>query len=75
MSDLRTEHELSDAIVKRTSLGLRAPTDAREMERALELLPRLQTEAHALLEENRRLRRELVDANARLANAAPPSGE
>jgi len=60
LSRMRTERELTDAIVTHASTPLPRPTDLDEIRRAIELLPRLQTETRALLEENARLREELA---------------
>jgi protein disulfide-isomerase A1 len=60
LSHHRTERELTDAIVTHASTTLERPADLEEIRQAIEMLPRLQSETRALLEENARLRAELA---------------
>ena len=60
LSHLRTERELSDAIVAHASTPLQRPADLHEIRQAIELLPRLQQETRGLLDENARLREEIA---------------
>lgn len=63
LSHLRTERELSDALVTHTAgteAPLRRPVDLDQLSEAIELLPRLQRETQLLLEENARLRAEIA---------------
>jgi hypothetical protein len=67
LSHLRTERELSDALVAHTAdsaAPLRRPVDLQELGEAIELLPRLQREMQLLLAENARLRSQLAQARS-----------
>lgn len=60
LSHLRTERELTDALVRHSGGQLKRPANLDEIQKAIDLLPRLQSETRALLEENARLRDELA---------------
>ena len=68
LSELRTEAELSDAIVQYSSLPrLERPLETGRLQEMLGHLPLFQQQAQALLSENTRLRAELAEARRQMA--------
>ena len=70
LSAMTTEGELSDAIVQYASKPLAKPTNADQLQTALEMLPRFQAEAQKLMAENRKLRTQLAEARRQVEVAA-----
>jgi len=66
LSHLRSTAEMSSAVLQHASTQLSRPLNPAELGRLLELLPALQTHAQQLLEENDRLRDEVMALRAKL---------
>lgn len=59
LSHLRTDAQLTQAVLEQTRLPLTRPTDVAHLREAIDALPELQRAARALLGENERLRQQL----------------
>ena len=69
LGHLRTEAQLTEAVMRHSSTTLRRPADLGRLEELVEMLPRFSAETTLLLEENQRLRFQLADARRQLGLA------